>query len=88
MVAHSPGVMGDLVSKAKLITQVAVYIGQLTHEANQHRMLEGDVYSDAQKLVACVARNKAFKKQLKEEMEERIGCEGGGKVAPLRLVRP
>jgi len=54
MVAHLSSVICDLGGKAKLTMQVAIYVGQLTHEANQHRARDGGICADAQKLAACV----------------------------------
>ena len=70
MVAHSPRVISsDLAGRAKLTRQVAIYVGQLTREANQHKAADGGSCADAQKLEACVARKKALKKQLGTEKE-------------------
>jgi len=67
LAAHSPSVISDLLSQAKLVKQVAIYVGQLTLEANQHKRPDGICRADAQKLDACVARKKALEKQLRKE---------------------
>lgn len=79
IVAHSSSVISDLGGKAKLTRQVAIiYVGQRTHEANQHRAPEGGIDVDAQKLEACLARKKALGKQLRKE-EAVSGAAGGAK---------
>ena len=86
-VAHSAAFIGGIASKAKLVTELAIYIGRLTHEANQHRGQDGVVYADAQRLEACVARRSALKKQVRKDKDcvasagaqksaERGGCSG------------
>ena len=89
MVAHSPGLIRDLAGRAKLTRQVAIYVGQLTFEANQHEAPDGSRCADAQKLEACVARSKALKKQLgieKEASRAAVGAKPGGTKA-ARLGR-
>ena len=77
LVAQSSTVISGLGGKATFTRQVAVYVGQLTHEANQHRAHDGGICADAQKLEACVARTKAFRKQLLKEEEAASGAAGG-----------
>ena len=84
MVAHPPGVIRDLAGRTKLTRQVAIYVGQLTREANQHKAADGGRCADAQKLEACVARKKALKKQLgteKEASSAAVGAKPGGTKA-------
>ena len=86
MAAHPPDVICDLEGKAKLCKQVAMYVGQLAHEANQHRTHDGGSCADAQKLEVCVARKRALRKQLgKEEVVGGVG--GGAKVKGTTAAR-
>ena len=86
LAAHPPDVICDLEGKAKLCKQVAMYVGQLAHEANQHRTHDGGSCADAQKLEVCVARKRALRKQLgKEEVVGGVG--GGAKVKGTTAAR-
>ena len=60
---------------------MAIFVGQLTFEANQHTAPDGGRCADAQKLEACVARKKALKKQLGKEKKASsvaVGAKPGG----------